>query len=295
MKIKFLVLPLAFALFSCNKDRIDDDVVTDSFSSMDEFYNENKVEEQEFVITNEDSVGHITGNQGTELYGGKSLFMFSDRSDEVSFPYSIKLIELYEYDDIIFYQMPTSHSDGVLNIGGEIRVRAFKDAEELVLKPNLFYVAKFSSIATENDMKVFYGNVTNEKFSSWTMANDASSVSVVDNRYLVNLYKMGWVSPAKNTAYSGKTDIKFTVEGSGGENIGLAIVFKEFHGVITGKNLTLSNVPVGASATIVAMAKDQDGNYRLHQQDVTVTADLTIKLDLQKVSKESLLSTLDAL
>ena len=294
MKIKFLLLPLAIALLSCSKDRIQEEE-TDSFSSMDEFYNENKVEEQEFIITNEDSTGHITGNQGTEIYVGKDLFIFIDRSDEITFPYSIKLIELYDYDDLIFNQMPTPHSSGVLNIGGEIRVRAFKNAEELVLKPTMFYGAKFSSTATETDMKVFYGNLSGEKFSSWEMAADASSVSIVDTKYLALIYKMGWVTPAKNTSFTEKTNITFTIEGSGGENIDLAIVFKDFHGVLIGDNLKISDVPVGTSATIIGMAMDQNGKYRLHKQDVTTSANMTVKLDLQIVEKAALLSTLDNL
>lgn len=293
MQIKFLVLPLAALLLSCSKDRIEE-TKTDSFSSLDEFYDENKVEEQEFIINNEDSTGHITGNQGSEIYGGRSLFMFSNRADEVTFPYKIKLIELYKYDDIIFYQMPTPHSDGILNSGGEIRVRAFKDDEELVLKPTLHYIANFSSTATESDMKVFYGNLNGEKFSDWSMAADASSVAVTSGKYVASIYKMGWVTPAKNRT-GNKADITFTIDGSGGENIGLAIVFKDFHGVITGKNLKLTDVPVGESATIVAMAKDQDGNYRLHQQDITITGATTIKLDMKTVTKEALLSALDKL
>lgn len=300
MKAKFLVLPLFVLLLACNKDRVIDEEeveeeTKDSFQPMDEFYNENKVEEQEFIITQEDSTGHITGNQGTEIYVSKNLFMYPDRSDSVTFPYKIKLVELYEYDDIIFYQMPTPHSAGVLNIGGEIRVRAFKDAEELVLKPGYFYAAKFSSVAKYTDMKVFQGTVSNEAFSAWNLSTDGSSVSVVDSKYLVSTYKMGWVTPAKNNGASSTTNITFTVDGSGGEFIDLAIVFKDFHGVVLGGDLKLSDVPVGVSATIIGMAKDQDGNYRLHKQDVTTSANMSITLDMQKVTESELLSALDGL
>ena len=278
-------------LSACKKDRVTDP----SYESMDEFYTEHKIEEQEFIITEEDTAGHITGNQGTEIYVSKRLFKFVDRSDEVTFPYKIKLVELYEYDDIIFWKMPTPHSEGALNHGGEIRVRAFKDAEELVLKPGLYYGAKFSSIASESDMHPFHGSAPSDVFSHWTKASDGSNVSVIDGKYWVNTYQMGWVTPAKNNPGTGKTDLTFTVNGSGGENIDLVLAFKNFHGVITGKNLVIKDAPIGEVATVYCMAKDSKGKFRRHQAEITVASGMTIQLQMEEVDESTLLGELENL
>ena len=278
-------------LSSCKKDRVTDP----SYESMDEFYNEHKVEEQEFIINSEDSAGHITGNQGTEIYVTKRLFQYTNRPDEVTFPYKIKLVELYEYDDIIFWQMPTPHADGALNHGGEIRVRAFKDDEELMLKPGLFYSANFSSTATESDMSVFHGTAPNDVFSHWTKASDGSDVVVTNGKYWVNTYQMGWVSPAKNNPGSGKTDIAFSVNGSGGENIDLVLAFKNFHGVITGRNLVIKDAPLGEVATLYCMAKDSKGKFRRYKSEITISAGMNIQLQMEEVDESTLLAELDNL
>lgn len=292
MKIQItLLLGLLIGFTACKKDRISDD----NFSSMDEFFDANKVEEQEFIITSEDTVGHITGNQGSKLYVGKHLFKYVDRNDSLTFPYSIKLVELYKYKDIIFYQMPTPHANGPLFNGGEIRVRAYKNAEELMLKPGLFYRSVFSSVATETDMSAFQGQTQSDKYETWEKASDGSTTSVVTDKYEVESYKMGWLTPAKNRTASTTTDIEFTVTGNGGENISLAICFKDFHCVLMGKNLELKTIPVGESATIIAMAKDQNGGFRLHQETVTTSANMIINLDMKEITEAALLTALDGL
>lgn len=292
MKIQLiLLLALLIGFTACKKDRISDD----NFSSMDEFFDANKVEEQEFIITSEDTVGPIIGNQGSKLYVGKHLFKYVDRNDSLTFPYSIKLVELYKYKDIIFYQMPTPHVNGPLFNGGEIRVRAYKNAEELMLIPGLFYQSLFSSVATETDMNAFQGQTQADKYEVWEKSSDGSKVSVVTDKYQVESYKMGWLSPAKNRSIASKTDIKFTVTGSGGENISLAICFKDFNCILMGKNLELKDIPVGESATIVAMAKDQKGGFRLHQETLTTTANMTIDLDMKEVTEVELKAALEGL
>lgn len=287
-----LLVACCFAITACNKDRINHP----AFEPMDEFYNEHKVEEQEFIITNEDTAGFITGNQGTKIYVSKRLFKFVDRADDVTFPYIIKLVELYKAKDVIFYQFPTPHSSGALNNGGEIRVRAFKDHEELMLKSGSSYWSVFSSTVTEQNMNPFQGSInSDESLNAWNAANDGSSVIVSNSAYTFTSYLMGWITPAVNNPGSGTGSIDFTVNGTGGEFIDLAIVFKNFHCVLTGNNLKLEGIPVGESATIIGMAKDQDGKFRLHKSDITTSSSSTIELKMDEISEADLLSTLDNL
>lgn len=287
-----VLLAIGIALASCSKDRI----THPSFEPMDDFYNEHKVDEQEFIITNEDSSGHITGNQGSKIYVSKRLFKFSDRSDAVDFPYTIKLIELYKYKDVIFHQFPTPHSSGALNNGGEIRVRAFKDHEELVLKSGSSFLSAFSSTVTEQNMNPFQGAVsTDDKFSAWNAANDGSTVVVSNSEYNYNSFLMGWITPAVNNPGTGTGTINFTVNGTGGEFIDLTIVFNNFHCVLTGNDLKLEGIPVGESATVIGMAKDQDGKFRLHMDNITTTSSMDIELKMLEITEVNLLSTLEAL
>jgi hypothetical protein len=291
--LKYLILLVSCIIIAaCSKDRINHP----SFEPMDEFFNEHKVEEQEFIINNEDSTGPIVGNQGTKIYVSKTLFKYSDRNDPIEFPYTLKLIELYKNKDVIFNQFPTPHVSGALHNGGEIRVRAFKEHEELVLKPSSSYLSVFSSTVTEQNMNSFQGTVTSEdKFDAWNAASDGSTVAVTNNEYAFNSFLMGWITPAVNNPGTGTGSIDFTVNGKGGEFIDLAIIFKNFHCVLTGNNLKLSGIPVGESATVIGMAKDQDGKFRLHKENITTSASQTIELKMDEISEADLLSALEAL
>lgn len=286
------ILPLVAVviLVACSRARVNHT----SYLPLDSFYDQNKVEEQEFVITSEDTTGEIIGNQGTELIVAKRLFQDAN-GNEIDFPYSVKLVELYKYKDMIFYQMPNPHASGALNNGGEIRVRACKDNAELDLKSGSFFLANYSSTVTETDMVAFQAEVTSdEKLDKWNLASDGSNVVVDNDKYVLSAYSLGWSSPAKNNT-SSKTDITFNIQGEGTENIDLAIAFKDFHCVLTGKNLKIEDVPVGESATVIAMAQDNNGNLRLHEQAVTTSSGMSIDLEMSSVSEAELMTVLDNL
>jgi len=285
-----LIAAICIAIAACSKDRIKHP----SFEPMDEFFDANKVAEQEFIITNEDSSGPIIGNQGSKIHVSKRLFKYSDRADDVDFPYIIKLVELYKYKDVILHQFPTPHTSGALNNGGEIRIRAFKETEELVLKPSNSFLSVFSSTVSEQNMNPFQGTVTSDdKFSAWNAASDGSTVVVSSNEYAYTSFLMGWITPAVNKPGAGTID--FTVNGSGGEVINLIIVFKDFHCVLSGKNLKLEGIPIGETATVLGMAKDQDGNFRLHKSDITTEASMTIELKMDEITEVNILNTLEVL
>lgn len=291
--IKYIVLIAScIVIAACSKDRIKHP----SFEPMDAFFNKHKVEEQEFIITNEDSAGPIIGNQGTKIHVSKRLFKFPNRADVVDFPYTIKLVELYKNKDVVYYQFPTPHANGALNNGGEIRVRAYKNNEELVLKSGSSYLSVFSSAVTEPNMSPFQGTTTsNDKFSAWNLATDGSTVVVSSNEYAFTSFLMGWITPAVNAPGAGTGSIDFTVKGAGGAVIELAIIFKNFHCVLTGNNLKLEGIPVGEPATVMGMAMDQDGKYRLHKSEITTTSSMSIELKMDEISEVNLLSTMDAL
>ncbi len=276
---------------SCKKDRI----TGDKFESMDAFFETNKVEEQEFIITSEDSTIPIIGNQGTELFVGRRLFKFLDRNDAIELPYSIKLVELYTCKDALMYQVSSSTTTNPLENKGQIRVRACKSGEELELISGNYFVSNFSSTVSSSDFNAYQEKVSSSFVNSWLLATDGSTVSVSDAKYSYKTFALGWLSPAKLKTSTGVTAVTFEVEGSGGESITLAICFDDFHGPISGKNLELKNVPIGEKVTVLGMAQDQNGKFRLHKSSVTITASMVVKLDMKIVEEADLLSTLGGL
>jgi len=283
----------SFALTSCHSDRDDED---DEFSSMDEFCNKHRQEEQEFIIDST-GTGPITGKQGTKLWGGDtSIFMFPN-GDDVTYPYTIKLIELYPESDFMEFPMSTVSNSSVTEAAGALRVRAFKNGTELVLKPNKKYYAEMTNANNLlANMSVYYGE--NKDYDvNWSAATDLISGVVTNvSSYYLSVAQMGWVTAAKAHSSSAPTTIvKLEVEGSGTDNIDVYISAKNYFSVVKVKKLTSIAIPTGEDVRIVAMAMDQDKKYRLHFSNENVTSGITLKLDMKEVTEQELLDKLASL
>lgn len=291
MKKIFLSLIVAtLAVTSCNKDRIEEEA---EFESMDAFFTKHKPQEQSFKIESDSGSGPITGKDGTELWGYRDILMYPN-GDTIPFPYYLKLIELYTYKDMILYNMPSLSGTKILETGGEIKIRACHDGNELVVKPGKFYPVVLSTTPTVANMKVYQGNHPNDVYGDWDLSSDGSAV-VDTGKYGLGLAKLGWQNCGKEGASTGTTDIEFTTDKKGGEFISLFLVGKNYHGVLQGSNLKIENAPIGESVTLVAMAMDQNNNYYMHKETITITVGLSVTLTLNKMSETALLSELAGL
>lgn len=286
-KLAIVLLGAIVVLTSCNKDRIDEEV---SFQPMDEFFDNNKPQEQEFVITSDSGSAPIIGMDGTELYGFRNILQYPS-GDTVPLPYSIKLIELYTYEDMVLYQIPTLSGASILESAGEIKIRACHEGNELELKPGAKYPFQLSTTPPKVGMEVYHGNHPGDKYGDWVLSTDGSGVRTGD-KYDVTTAKLGWQNIGQVGEGSSSTNITFKVEGTGGEYIELFFALTDYHGLLQGHNLVIPNAPVGQVGTIIAMAKNQDAEYMLYKQEVTVTDGMEITLDFNKVSETELLSTL---
>lgn len=289
-KIFLSILIASVAITSCNKDRIEEEP---EFQSMDAFFNKNKPQEQEFIITSDSGSAPVVGKDGTELWGFRDILMYPN-GDTVPLPYSLKLIELYTYKDMILFNMPSLSGTKILETGGEVKIRACHNGNELVVRPGKFYPAVLSTTPTIANMKVYQGNHPNDVYGDWNLSSDGSSVTDT-SKYGLALAKLGWQNCGKIGASTGTTTINFTTDKKGGEFVSLFIASKNYHGLLQGADLKIENAPVGESVTIIAMAMDQNDNYYLQKQTITVTTALTIKLDMTKMSETALLSELAGL
>ncbi|MCB0430606.1 MAG: hypothetical protein H6585_13095 [Flavobacteriales bacterium] len=262
----------------------------DSFESMDEFFDAHKQEEQTFVLDS-GGTGPIVGKMGSLLYGDSSIFMDAN-SNDVSYPITLKLIELYTRGDIILYRTPTISDNGtVLRSGGEIKLTAFKDSQPLQIKPGKYFRVDMPCSAPETGMTMFYSS--QDPAENWTYSADPA-LDVV-GFYQTRPTKLGWINCDKLYSGGTNTTITFTVDGSGTENINVFIAFKNFLSVLKVSGLVSTNVPEGEDITVIAMAKDKGGNYRLHQSNETIAAGMTVALDMQEVTEQQLVDFLGGL
>src|SRR5262245_4584536 len=100
MKFKLYISAIVILFIAaCSKDRVEQD----SFKPMDSFYNKYRQQEQEFVIDTGQGPCLLTGKQGTRLTNvcdTGSFYRTKDNSG-ITYPYKIKLIEIYTAMDMI--------------------------------------------------------------------------------------------------------------------------------------------------------------------------------------------------
>ena len=298
------IMLIAMHSTSCKKDRVPAKT-TGNFASPTSFYDQYKQEEQVFEIDSL-SKGPLFGKMGTQLFPDKTIFMNPDGTD-FNYPYLIKLIEIYSAKDMILSNMPSIASQTILETGGEIRVRAFKDAQELVLRPNKkFHMELDSTTSLLTAMSVYYG-FPNNSITDWTnnltsldpkiAPDNLSSVVNTPFFYSMNIGRMGWVSCAKlhdNTNPTGV--ISFTAEGSNTQNIDIFLVFANIHSVMKVHDMKSYSIPLGTQFTVIAIAKDVNKNNALvyDMQNITMNSVQQRALTLVETTDANLISVLSA-
>lgn len=303
----FAIILVSFlATFSsCKKERLDAQSGGD-YSSPSAFYNQYQQQEQVFTVDSP-GVGPIIGQMGTKWFGDRTIFMFPD-SQDITYPFILKMTEIYPAKDMILSNLPTVGGGNILESGGEIRIRAFKNNIELVLKPGKKYYMELDTSATPllNGMSVYYG-FNNGSITDWTN-NIASldpsispdTLSSVTNQplfYAMNVARVGWANCARLFSASPTTTLTFTSKGTNIQNIDIFLVFKNIKSVMKVYNLQSGAIPVGTELTVVAIAKDQNQSNALvyDSQAITVSSNQQITLDMKTISDQDLLNILSAL
>ena len=274
---------------SCKKDRIQQD----DYQSMDSFYDQYKEEEQEFII---DSTGScpIIAKKGTKICVTADMFMFTNGTG-ITYPFTLKVVELYSIKDMLLWRMPAVSGGSILETSAEIRVRAFKNNTELVLKSGRTYYMEMDTMTTLNsNMQPYYGS-DNVGTADWAI-EPLSTLSVNSYYYILNVGRMGWISSARlHSSASQNTTITFSATGTNTQNIQIFLSFVNFKGLLKVTNLASGSVPIGEQVTLVAMAKNQNNDYFLHKETFSIAANQLITLNLQTISEADLLAALDGL
>lgn len=288
---------------SCKKDRAAAKIPAPNFASPASFYTQYQQPVQTFTVDSP-GTGPIIGKEGTKLSGDASIFMYPN-GQNVYYPFTLKLIEVYTGKDMILSNLPSIAGGKILETGGEISIRAYKGSQELVLKPGKKY---FMELDTNTNlltgMSVFYG-FPNGNYTDWTNnltsldatinPDNLSSVLNMPLFYDMTIGRMGWVNCARlYTNANATTTISFTSQGTNTQNIDVFLVFKNIHSVMQVRGLVSQPVPVGTNLTVVAISRDSNQNNSMvyQAQDITVSSGMTVTLDLQPVSDAALLAAL---
>ena len=299
---------LAFIIFgfllfeACSKKRIEAQPLN-TYNSPNSYLDSKQQPEQEFTI---DSAGScpIIGNQGTKICSGKPCLMMPN-GDTVTYPFKIKLVELYKPKDMIYYRVPTITQGNILETDGEIRLRAFKGTTELLLKPNACYATiDMPNTAPKNNMRVFYGFSSSSPFVDFTdnptTAGAATTAlnpvfTVTSYGYQNQIGKLGWINCGKNAGTSPSSAISFTSTVDDLSNVAIFVYLPTTKTVIQATNLSTSQIPNGASAKIIAIAFDASNNLFYFNQNITVNGSQQIDITMTQTTDAALTALLDGL
>jgi hypothetical protein len=287
---------------SCKKDRIQQD----DYQDMESFYNDNEEDEQELTV---DSTGSgscfMVAAKGTRICVTRDMLQDLNGVEVPSYPFKLKVIELYSVKDMILRRQPSVANGGILKTSAEVRVRPFKDGSEVYLKPGRKYLMETATISPLLAGMVSYYGFDNGGYADWTSSLSAivpgfvdtlSSVNNTSNTYFLTPAKTGYVSAASPyPAGSTLVPLTLTVPGTNTQNLQAYISFGSFKGVMRIFNLVSFPVPVGETVTLVVFGKKQTNEYVLHQQTLTIAPGMQIPLTMQVVSESALLAALAAL
>lgn len=284
----------------CSKDRIDDPEDDDppqlkSYGPLDAFYQEHRQPEQEFILTGE-GAGPIVGAQGTKLWLDSTLFMHQN-GDDVFYPFTIGLVELYTPGDIILYNMPTVAGGDLLVTDGEIRVKAYKDGEELLLKPNAIYQAEMPSDNPTADMDIFYG-VDDSSYIDWTDTPAYyDSIGVDSASYVMLLSQIGWINADYFYDFPmTKTTVIFQSSTDSLDSyVAKFLYFENIPSVMQVYGSTSGDVPINDDVKVICFAIDTEGSMFYYTEDITISANPVIDVTLTSITENYLISFLEGL
>lgn len=286
MRKLFLAIAVV-GLASCSKDRVEQT----SYQSMDEFYDMYEPEEQTFIVDT-GGTGPIVAEELTELFVDSSIFMHQN-GDDVSYPFELRYIEIYQKGDMVLGRAPSVSNGSILNSSGEGRIRAYKDGEELLLKPNKNYLVKFYDYFGANGTETEYYGTNSEKVTNWT--GNGESVPV-DTNYLAMLGdEMGWISGAKPlSTFPLLKTITLNLPGSNPENVGKFVIVNDPNSVVMMNDVSV-DLPSGLQAKMICFALNQDGEYLWYENDITVSSSETLEIEFTTVDEATLLSNIESL
>ena len=304
-KIGFILFVI-FALQmigSCSKERTEKQVQTE-YANLDDFYNQNQPQEQTFVI---DSTGGdtVTGHDGTKIFGiPKEIFMKKSNQQDVSYPYTLKLIECYSIKNMILSKLPGVAQGSILHSGGELKITAFKNSDELAIKNNFFLPFRAPAANPVSGLEVYYGFTTGttNDFNKDVLQTDylftsdnVTSLTTSGNGYLTHISKLGWLNLGKKETPASQANITFTATGTNTNFIDVYVVFNNLHNYIKVSNLAANNLPSGEPVTVFAIAKATGGTMYYFKNNYTISNGLVIPLTMTASTEAQVLSEMAGL
>ncbi len=302
IKVLYALFFLGAGIFltNCKKDRVPQD----DYQSMDSFYSDNQEEEQELQVDSGSGDCFVTAKKGTRICMSRDMLRDAGGNDIPSYPFKLKVIELYSIKDMILRKQPSVSGSTILETSAEVKVRPFKDGNEAFLKDGRKYVMQTDTFNQVNSSMISYYGFDNGGVGDWTnslstiypgFVDTLSSVFASNGFYILTPAATGYVSAARQYSSSAQyTPVSISATGTNTQNIEVYVVFQNLKSVMKVTNLVSAPIPIGESVTLIAFARKQNNDFVLDQQTFTVAGGHQITLNLQVAGESSILAALSA-
>ena len=272
-------------LTNCKKDRTET-VVKEVYQSPQSYFDSHKQNEQEFVITGP-GTEPIVGEQGTKIYQSKDIFTYPN-GDTISYPYTIKLVELYTPADMVYYGVFPVSDGNMLTTAGELRIRAFKDNQELVLRPGYSYKVLFPT--DENNMPLYLyrgiddgnGNINWSNTNTLATYVQDSAANVSGYYYQFFSQFLNWINCDRFNNVT-LTTITFDSETDSVETIPKFLYLPDYDGVMEVLGKT-AQVPANTQVKFLALGLNTDGDLYYYYQEFTSTPGTVINITMAQTT-----------
>ncbi|MES2589617.1 MAG: hypothetical protein V4622_11610 [Bacteroidota bacterium] len=255
---------------SCKKVESEPIIATESKpngAQLSNFFTENITAAKQNFTINASSPALITGNQGTTLQFSTNSFEDAT-GNSVSGNINVELIEIYEKKDMLFLNKQTlGDNNGTLSpliSGGEFKITASQNGNEIRLKPSYNYNATIQAPAGVNpNMDIFYQNSANDDTLTWTQ-EDSSSISIISGvKYNAYFDSLEWVNCDYFMNQANPTSVSVNVpNGFDNTNCAIFISFDGYNSLTSIYNYSNGNfntgdyyrIPEGLSVHFIALA-----------------------------------------
>jgi hypothetical protein len=302
LKTKSLILFGLFIIIGftrCSKDRLATKPVLNLYSSPDKFQNANKQPEETDTIK-KGGTCPLTCRKGTTICIDSSLFNNAGGT-AASYPFLLKVIELYSPKDMILYNMHSMAGSKALSTAAEIRMRAFaiNGKDEYMVQPSkVCSIGTKAMPSTDPSMQIYYG-VTLASPTDWTPTSTSGAsgtMAVKSTTYQLLVPQTGWYNVAHPASYSGgSSTITFTSDKDDLTNVAKFIYFDKIKSLMRVNGTTSGDAPIGEHAIVICFAADASGKMFYYRQTLTIGSSNTIAVTMQAISEADLLAFLGAL
>jgi len=290
-KLTFLTIVIAAVIsYSCKKDRVELPEDLNEYVPVNTYLDSKKQQEQEFIIAGP-SNDTIVGNQGTRILGDKNCLINSG-GGTITYPYTIKLVELYTPKDMIYAQMPTVAGGKLLESAGEIRLRAFKGGQELMLAPNCPYQVEMPNANPVTTMSIYYGT-DNGTFVDWF--NSFVPFSTITGHYKGFVNRLGWINADNEIGNGTGHSLNFTSSTDDLTNVGIFIYFPAINGLMQVYSVNSGAIPNNSNVKIVMIAVNSSGQLFSYTENRTVNSSAAIDVVLSPTTDPLLTVLLNSL